>query len=212
MRTRTNGNRTRSGAASVVALATATLMLTACERAEVTPTPAESSTAAQAAAAPEAARVGAAGSGCEMPVTFGIAAAWQPKAVTVAPGDPLAELARQGPVTMVCEIDAKPAGNIGFLRVYTGDAGELRPILEAFIGADAREPVFTEVRVGDRAGLEVVYQTKSELDDALERERAFAVATARGVVVVSLDSMDSAEHEAMLPAYELAKRSLTVSG
>jgi hypothetical protein len=203
---------------SVVALIASTLALTACGDTGAPPAAPDAAAPGAAAqpttrsVAPEAARLGAEGSACELPVTFGIAESWKPKAVTVAPDDPLAELARQGPLTMVCEVDAKPAGNIGFLRVWTGAARTLRPSLEGFIGADAREPVFTELRIGGRPGLEVVYQEKSQLDDGTDRERAFAVEAAQGIVVVSLDSLDSEEHEAMLPAYELAKSTLTVAG
>lgn len=145
-----------------------------------------------------------------MPVTFDLAESWKPKAVTVEPDDPLAELARRGPLTMVCEIDAKPAGNIGFLRVWAGEKSELRPSLEAFIGTEASQPVFTELRINDRAAVEVVYQEKDELDDTMNEERAFAVETAQGIAAISLDSFDTEEHKSMLPAYELAKKSLTV--
>ncbi|MEU7909336.1 lipoprotein [Actinoplanes sp. NPDC049118] len=192
-------------------LAAAVLALTACDRGNAETPQTAPSKAEQRPAAPEAARIGAAGSACEMPVAFGLAESWKPKPVTVAAGDPLSELARRGPLTMVCEIDAKPAGNIGYLRVWTGDKGELRPTLEAFIGTNAREPVFTELRIGGSPALEVVYQEKSQLDDTMEQERAFAVETAQGVAAVSLDSFDSSEHDAMLPAYELAKNSLTRS-
>jgi hypothetical protein len=182
----------------------------ACERADGAD-PKTAPGGAGQPAAPEAARVGAAGSGCELPVTFGLAESWKPKAVAIEPDNPLADLARKGPLTMVCEIDAKPAGNIGFLRVWTGEKGELRQNLDAFIGTNAREPVFTELRVNDRPAVEVTYREKSQLDDTLELERAFAVETAQGIAAVSLDSFDSEEHKAMLPAYELAKTTLTVT-
>ena len=146
-----------------------------------------------------------------MPVTFGLAESWKPKPVTIAPDNPLADLARRGPLTMVCEIDAKPAGDIGFLRVWTADGGELRPALQALIGTNALEPVFTESRLNDRPALEVAYQQKSQVDDAINPKRAFAVETADGIAAVSLDSFDTAEHQAMLPAYELAKTTLTVT-
>lgn len=184
-------------------LAATALLLTACESAG-----AEQPSAAQSPAQQPAPRVGE----CDMPVTFRLAESWTPKPVRVEPDDPLAELTRRGPLTMVCEIDAKPAGNIGFLRVWTGAKGEPRASLTAFIGKDAREPVFTELRVGDRPAVEVVYQQKSQLDDEVEQERAFVVMTGQGLAAVSLDSFDSEEHEEMLPAYELAKSSLSVTG
>ncbi|WP_197701764.1 lipoprotein [Micromonospora echinospora] len=207
MTIRTYGGRT----VSVVALVAATLALTGCGQDDAADPKAAPGTTAQSTnppAVPEGARVGAPGSACDMPVTFALAESWKPKAVTVAPDNPLAELARRGPLTMVCEIDAKPAGNIGFLRVWTGEGDRLRPSLEAFIGADAHEPTYTELRVGDRPALEVAYQEKSQLDDTMEPERVFAVQTPQGIVAVSLDSFGSDEHTAMLPAYELAKSSL----
>ncbi|WDZ84858.1 lipoprotein [Micromonospora cathayae] len=213
MRTETLAGRSPYRALSATVLAAATLALTACGGAEVAAPPQDPSAGASTqAGAAEAARIGAAGSGCELPVTFGLAESWQAEAVApMAPDDPLAELARRGPLTMVCEIDAKPAGNIGFLRVWTGDGGQARASLEAFLGTEAREPAYTELRIGDRPAVEVTYQTKSALDDGMKPERAFAVQTARGIVAVSLDSADSEEHTEMLPAYELAKRTLTVT-
>jgi hypothetical protein len=197
-------------------VAASALALTACARGEAPqaqPTWVEQSAApsAEPAAAPSAARIGAAGSACEMPVSFELAESWKPKAVTIKAGDPLAELGRRGPLTMVCEIDAKPAGNIGFLRVWTGGESELRASLTAFIGKGAREPVFTELRIGDRPALEVVYQQKDPLSEAMDEERAFAVETTKGIAAISLDSLDSEEHKSMLPAYELARSSLTAT-
>jgi len=202
VRSDTNKRRFPRYAASVAVLA---LTLAACERADE---PAPNGTAAPAA--PEAFRIGAAGSACELPVTLGIAESWKPKPVTVAPADPLADLARRGPLTLVCEIDAKPAGSIGFLRVWTGPDAGLRPNLQTFIGTGARAPIFTELRINDHPAVEVVYQTKGESDDELEQERAFAVETGDGMVAVSLESLDNEEYQAMLPAYDLARTSLTV--
>jgi hypothetical protein len=197
MRSGTHRGRT----AIITALAAAALAPTACASADAEPDQA-------AAAGP---RVGAADSACRLPVTFGIAESWTAKPVTIKADDPLAELARKGPLTMVCEIDAKPAGNIGFLRVWTGGKGELRESLAAFIGTDAREAAYTELKIDGRAAVEVVYQQKSQVDEEMEQERAFAVETAEGMAAVSLDSFDSDEHAAMLPAYELAKSSLTLT-
>lgn len=47
--------------------------------------------------------------------------------------------------------------------------------------------------------------------DAMDPERAFAVETGQGIAAISLDSLDSEEHKSMLPAYELAKNSLTLT-
>ncbi|MDR6976033.1 hypothetical protein J2X68_002721 [Streptomyces sp. 3330] len=164
--------------------------------------------------------VGASGSACELPVTFDVAEFWKAEAVdaggaTAATGD-LADLAdaflRQGPVTMACEVDAKPAGKIGFLRVWTGEPGDTdaRAVLEDFVAAEqgASGARYSTVKAGDLTGAEVAYVTTSELLDETKKEHALAVTTPEGPVVLHLGGMDTAEHEAMLPAYELAKSTL----
>ncbi|MFE7403558.1 lipoprotein [Streptomyces sp. NPDC057557] len=157
--------------------------------------------------------VGGSGSACPLPVTFDLAASWKPKAVDVDPDSELgAALGVQGQVTMVCEIDAKPAGNIGYLRVWQGKKSDRTPrqVLEAFIADEdgAGKVTYTGTTAGDLAAAEVGYTVRSKLLDELKKERAFAVTTPDGPVVVHLGGMDSEEHEAMLPAYELARKSL----
>ena len=190
------------------------LFVGACQGKDAAESPkdAGSPKAAERPKAAEAGRVGTAASGCALPVTFGLAEDWKPKAVTIAGDELLAELAQQGPLTMACEIDAKPAGLIGFLRVWTGKSGDPRANLTAFIGKDALKPAFTEMQIGGRPAVEVVYEKKSQLDDAIEPEQAFVVETGQGLLAVSVDSFDSGEHKDMLPAYELAKSSLEVTG
>ncbi|MFJ1807162.1 MULTISPECIES: lipoprotein [unclassified Streptomyces] len=164
--------------------------------------------------------IGAPGSACELPVTFDIAEFWKAEAVdaqeeTAATGDP-ADLAdaflRQGPVTMACEVDAKPAGKIGFLRVWTGEPGDAdaRAVLEGFVAAEkqASGAKYRTFEAGDITGTEVEYVTTSELLEETKKEHALAVTTSGGPVVLHLGGMDTAEHEAMLPAYELAKSTL----
>ncbi|MFK0185927.1 lipoprotein [Streptomyces rubiginosohelvolus] len=169
---------------------------------------------AEAAVAAKGGRLGGAGSACELPVTFDLAARWKPKAIELEPDSILADLAEQGTVKMVCEIDAKPAGNIGFLRVWRGEASEDDPqaVLKAFVEDDpnASEAAYTQVKAGALAAAEVGYTVHSELMDESKQERAFAVITPDGPVVVHLGGLDSDEHTAMLPAFELAKRSLTL--
>ncbi|MFE7839236.1 lipoprotein [Streptomyces sp. NPDC057474] len=175
--------------------------------------------------------VGAAGSACELPVTFDTAEKWQPEAVeTEAPGggsgseeDELAaELAEgllhQGPFTAACEIDAKPAGNIGFIRVWTGEAGakdgDAEALLKEFVAAEgntskARYSEFTSD--ADVSGTEVEYLYTSDALEETKKERAFVTVTPDGPVVVHLGGFDTQEHEEMLPAYELAKRTLSTA-
>ncbi|KUL69130.1 MULTISPECIES: lipoprotein [unclassified Streptomyces] len=168
--------------------------------------------------------VGAAGSACELPVTFDVAASWEPKAVDAEPAGGDDELAReladallhQGPVTAACEIDAKPAGNIGFLRVWTGepgDAADARSVLKEFVAAEtgAGKAAYRAFEAADGVtGAEVTYQYTSKTLGETKEERALAVTTKRGPVVLHLGGMDTEEHRAMLPAYELAKRTLRV--
>ncbi|MFF3792738.1 lipoprotein [Streptomyces sp. NPDC001981] len=167
------------------------------------------------AAAPSATKggsVGGSGSACALPVTFDLAASWKPEAVRLGEDDALNELVRQGPVTLVCEIDAKPAGSIGFLRVWTGDRTDRTPrqVLEAFLADEpnAGKITYTDTEAGTLHATEVGYTVGGELLDGPQKKRAFAVSTPRGPVVVHLGGLDSEEHEEMLPAYELAKRTV----
>jgi hypothetical protein len=168
-------------------------------------------------------RIGTADSACELPVTFDVASDWEAEAVEGPAGgsggadsesaEAVADaLLHQGPVTAVCEIDAKPAGHIGFLRVWTGKpgAGDARTVLEDFVAAEdgANGAKYRAFTGGGLDGAEVTYRYTSELLDETKKERALAVATPDGPVVLHLGGMDSEEHEAMLPAYELAKRTL----
>jgi Uncharacterised lipoprotein len=148
--------------------------------------------------------IGTAGSACELPVTFDIAKSWKAEAVEA----PLS----QGPVSLACEIDAKPAGNIGFLRVWAGKSGDAdtRTVLEAFVAAEdgVTKEKYRTFTSGGVSGVEVEYLYSSELLEETKKESAFAVTTADGPVVVHLGGLDTEEHEEMLPAYELARRTL----
>ncbi|MFF8990614.1 lipoprotein [Streptomyces sp. NPDC014983] len=165
--------------------------------------------------------LGAAGSPCALPVRFDLAKGWQARPIDAtqgavgSDGDLGAALLRQGPVTAACEIDSKPAGHIGFLRVWTGRAGGADPrgVLRGFVAAEGdvgaeRYRAFTTG--GGVHGVEVEYSFTSELLGTTKKESAFAVGTPGGPVVVHLGGIDTEEHDAMLPAYELAKRTLRV--
>ncbi|WP_326697966.1 lipoprotein [Streptomyces sp. NBC_01754] len=158
--------------------------------------------------------LGGPGSACPLPVTFDLAKDWKPQAVEVEPGSGAAELAEQGTVTLVCEIDAKPAGNIGYLRVWAGteSGGDPRATLEAFVADEPNtvEAAYERTRAGSAAAVEVTYTVRDELLDGSKTERAFAVSTPEGPVVVHLGGLDPEEHRQMLPAYELAKKSLAL--
>ncbi|KUO14682.1 lipoprotein [Streptomyces dysideae] len=180
-----------------------------------------SGTASAGAAVGKGGTLGGDGSACELPVAFDTAEGWTAEAVDAQAGQDAADelarevadaLLRQGPVTAACEIDAKPAGHIGFLRVWTGEPGDddARAVLKAFVGAESNVSgeTYRTFTAGELAGVEVEYLTTSKILEETKTERALAVTTARGPVVLHLGGLDSEEHEAMLPAYELAKRTL----
>ncbi|MFF9151486.1 lipoprotein [Streptomyces sp. NPDC014846] len=174
--------------------------------------------------------IGAAGSPCELPVSFGLAKDWKPEAIDAEAqsakaskgsdddlSGALAEsFLRQGPVTAACEIDAKPAGNIGFLRVWTGKKGDADAggVLRAFVAAEdnVSKAKYHSFRTGGGvSAVEVEYLYTSKLLDETKKESAFAVATPDGPVVLHLGGMDTEEHEAMRPAYDLAKQTLELA-
>ncbi|GAA2736847.1 lipoprotein [Streptomyces nogalater] len=190
----------------------------------------------KAAAADRGGTVGPAGSACELPVSFGIAKDWKPKSIDAdkelsqvsegedggngEDGDLAGELAeallRQGPVTAACEIDAKPSGNIGFLRVWKGRPGDADAggVLRAFVAAekDVDKAEYHSFKTGGGvAAVEVEYLKTNKLLEETKEESAFAVGTPDGPVVLHLGGLDTREHEEMLPAYDLAKRTLTLS-
>ncbi|MFD0370319.1 lipoprotein [Streptomyces sp. NPDC059071] len=219
--------------AASVALLTAGLLLTGCgtetdpagpstpasgaKSSAAAPDARSSAPAKGAAAAAPAGALGGAGTDCVLPVTFSLAADWKPKAIDAPANAEVADLLeglyRQGPATAVCEVDAKPAGNIGFLRVWTAPKGSVRGTLEAFVKAEdgSRGAVYAETKAGTLPAVEVTYAVHSEVMEETSDKRALAVATPGGVVIVHLGGLDSEEHRAMLPAYELAKSTLKVS-
>ncbi|MFF8603632.1 lipoprotein [Streptomyces sp. NPDC015232] len=214
----------RVRAAVPAALLAAGLLLTGCGTGTgqgPAAAPAQRSTAPTEAAAPTgpgtaapAGTVGGPGSPCALPVSFALAEGWEPEAVEPAADPDLAALTRQGPATLRCEVDAKPAGHIGFLRVWTVPEGRARAALDAFVTAEkgARGAVFSGVGAGPLPAVQTVYQVHAELTGGTKTERAFAVGTADGgVVIVHLGGLDTEEHEAMRPAYELARSTLRAS-
>ena len=178
------------------------------------PTGDPSSAAATAPGGVVAGAVGARGSGCELPITFSVAEKWKPKAVEVAEDDPLAELTRKGPLRMACEIDGKPAGHLGFIRVWVDPdaAGDARAALQPMLtGEKTRKVAWKPFTAGGREATEVSFEQYRELTEEYAPRRAFAVVTPAGAAVVELGGLDAEEHAAMLPAYELARGSVAVT-
>ncbi|MGW0916280.1 lipoprotein [Streptomyces sp. NPDC002784] len=178
------------------------------------PSDGSSATRAAAAAVRSGGSVGGAGSPCALPVTFDIAEEWTAEAV--GDDEVSQEIAdavlRQGPVALVCEVDAKPAGSIGFLRAWTGEPGadDARTVLEAFVAAQGgvSKEKYGAFTAGGLTGAEVTYRYSDEFLAESKEERALAVTTAQGPVVLHLGGLDTEEHRAMLPAYELARKTL----
>ncbi|MFF9765610.1 lipoprotein [Streptomyces sp. NPDC014636] len=187
-------------------------------------------TAAEGTAAARGGTIGPAGSACELPVRFDIAKHWKAESIDAEKepatsgkgedGDLSGALAdallRQGPVTAACEIDAKPAGNIGYLRVWTGKTGDADAgsVLRRFVAAEdnvSKAKYHSFKTGGGLAAVEAEYLYTSKLLEETKKESAFAVSTPDGPVVLHLGGMDTEEHEEMRPAYDLAKRTLTLS-
>ncbi|MFE6060881.1 lipoprotein [Streptomyces sp. NPDC056431] len=171
-----------------------------------TPTAATKAPAAAAAAL----TVGGPGTACALPVSFGVAEKWTPKAIEDPENPEFAALTRQGPATVRCEVDAKPAGHVGFLRVWTAGKGSAKAVLEGFVKAEQNTSKVTYKESGSGAGpvTEVTYTVYNKLMEESKEERAFAVSTPKGTVIVHLGGLDTAEHRAMIPAYELARSTL----
>ncbi|MFP3989056.1 lipoprotein [Streptomyces sp. E11-3] len=213
--------RVRGRCSAVVAALAAAGLLTACSSGsddsksdgEKSSPNASASTSASPEAVAKGGTVGAKDSACPLPVTFDFAEKWKPKAV-VLEGSELDVLGKQGTVELTCEIDAKPAGNIGFLRVWTSDAKDDTPreVLEAFV-ADKRttkQVKYRDTKAGDLTAVEVTYLYASEALDETKKERALAVSTPSGPLVLDLGGLDTQEHEEMLPAYRLAQETMSV--
>lgn len=172
-----------------------------------TAAPATEGTKDAKAAAPSGATLGGAGSACALPVSFALAEEWEPEAIEDPENPEFAALTRQGPATVRCEVDAKPAGHVGYLRVWTAGKAPARAALEGFVKAEEKSTgvTYRETKAGALPAIEVTYTVADELLEEPKEERAFAVATPKGTVIVHLGGLDTAEHRAMLPAYELAK-------
>lgn len=199
----------RTTVTAALALLTAGL-LTACGTQQEPAAPAAVPAAPKATAAPAAVpagSLGGTGTACALPVSFTLAEGWAPQAVKDPENPEFAALTRQGPATARCEVDAKPAGNIGYLRVWTAPKSPARTALEGFVKAErgVKGAGYKDVRAGSLAAVEVTYTVHSEALDETKPERAFAVETPKGTVIVHLGGLDAEEHTAMLPAYELAR-------
>ncbi|SNY07799.1 hypothetical protein SAMN05421748_101814 [Paractinoplanes atraurantiacus] len=181
-----------------MAAAAAVALLGGCSGEQRDLPKAESDTWGDPPAAASAAKIGAPGSACPLPVTFDLAADWSPEGVEDGLFD-------QGGFALRCEIDAKPAGHLGFLRVWTGPGADSAAALETFVKAEQGTAAITDRRTRPhKLGTEATY-----MDVENERpERVLAVFTTQGIVILTLGGADTEEHKAMLPAYVLASRTI----
>lgn len=158
-------------------------------------------------AAASSATLGSTGSGCVLPVTFDLARDWKPAAVEEGLGD-------QGRFTLSCEVDAKPAGRVGFLRVWTAKASDLdaKSAVQDFLKADRNVVEIVERPVpGARLkAVEATYLRDIPSLGVRKRERVLGVVTPTVHVVIVVSGLDTAQYEGMLPAYLLARNTVTL--
>ncbi|MFE7516925.1 lipoprotein [Streptomyces sp. NPDC057540] len=185
-------------------------LLTVCGTPTTTPepdAPARAGAPRKPSVPAAAGTLGGPGSACALPVSFALAEGWEPEAIE-DPEDPeFAALTRQGPATVRCEVDAKPSGHVGYLRVWTAPKGPARAALEGFVKAEKGSAAvsYRETTAGALPATEVTYTVRDGLTEESKEERAFAVSTPEATVIVHLGGLDTGEHRAMLPAYELAR-------
>ncbi|MDG4823861.1 lipoprotein [Asanoa sp. WMMD1127] len=136
------------------------------------------------------------GTACAIPATLSTAAAWTPK-------DASGVGFTEDGVTLRCEIDAKPAGVLGFIRVYTYEDGEARRALDTLLaipGFGGTATAERQVTIGGETGVEAAL--------AAEETGPGRVFAAGGVVLV-WRGLDEEEFASGLPAYVLARTSIT---
>jgi hypothetical protein len=145
-----------------------------------------------------ATKIGGSDTPCPLPVAMDVPDKWKPARLEI--GD-----LNQGGLDVLCEIDAKPAGAIGFIRVWVGPSAEPRQALAAYV-ADQTKVTDTQYRdtaVGQGSGAEATWLTEDT-----GRRRAFAMSTPLKTVLVTTGGIDDEEYQKMLPAFLLAKQSL----
>ncbi|WP_407285185.1 lipoprotein [Streptomyces sp. BP-8] len=165
-------------------------------------------------------KLGDKGTACDLPVHFILATSWKAQAITRATVKQMGPLGHQGPLTPACELDAKPAGHIGFLTVWSGTKGAAAPggtaraLVKEFVAAENFEShvTFRKVKAGGLSATEAGYTVTDLAAGEVRPERALAVMTKHGGVVLHLGGLNADEHKAMLPAFDLAKKSLGLTG
>ncbi|NDL58104.1 lipoprotein [Phytoactinopolyspora mesophila] len=145
---------------------------------------------------------------CDLPLTFDLAAQWTAEAV---PADSDFE---RGGFLPRCEIDAKPAGWIGYIRVWTGPGDDPQDALGFFLDGHPGEIEDAETRavdVGGTAAEEIHYVYHLAALDERKRQRALALPVTDGMAIITVSGLDTEEYEGMLPAYILARETIQLT-
>ncbi|MFJ8230341.1 lipoprotein [Streptomyces sp. NPDC094448] len=188
-----------------------------------------SATASDPAAAPrpdpavKVRQIGGKGGICALPFAFDVAADWKATPVKVAKGNELAEaFGMQGEAAILCELDARPSGNTGFIRFWepvangfanqTPNTASARDALDDFVADSGLEKLakvkYREVKAGSQQAVEVSYEGYDDFWEETEKERHLAVVTPDGIIVIEVGAQDDTDHDALLPEYERIKETL----
>ncbi|ASO19930.1 hypothetical protein FHR81_000389 [Actinoalloteichus hoggarensis] len=150
-------------------------------------------------------QVGDTGSPCPLPVTLTAARDWEVTDVTDL------QLVLHGLVPL-CELHGRHAGVFGSIRVNSpADPGlGAAAALDAYAAEEVEgRPEIAEVLVDGRPAVEMSLSRAGEWN---RTERALAVETEEGTIVITLTGLDQADFESSLPAYRLALNTLRVTG
>ncbi|BAL89328.1 hypothetical protein AMIS_41080 [Actinoplanes missouriensis 431] len=210
-----------AGAALMIMLVTGCSAGPPAQRAVATSVPAGGPSAAGPSTAPPGDD-----SQCDLPVTFDIADGWTTKAIDVSTisDKVLAGMFRTGPFDTICSVNGKPAGVDGFVRVYFSDigAGNPRDNLKVYVHTDTLGPLdevkyevraakYRDLTIAGTPAAEVTWNRRTIATKASTRYTAFSLDTPKGTVIVVLMPFTTKDYADVLPAYELARSTLTVN-
>ncbi|MBB5119535.1 lipoprotein [Streptomyces eurocidicus] len=161
-------------------------------------------------------RVGDAGSVCDLPMSFETAEGWTAKSMSAGDAAFLGSVTEHKSLKGTCELDTKERV-ISRMLVWTGPATDSSPrkVLETFMAEEQYlvESAYKDIKVGGLPAVEIVYKLNSPKLREDRQQRALALTTPKGVAVIQLRGFDTAEHQSMLPVFELAKKTMSaVSG
>ena len=163
--------------------------------------------------------------GCAMPIAFDFLPGWEAKPIDVSKLNSLqASFMRASAFDAVCSIDGKPAGKPGFVRVYASDVstGDRRDDIKAFVAAftvrngeapnyETRNVKYADITIAGKPAVEATWTRYDTTKESGSAYAAFTVGTPKGPVVVLEVPYTPAEKANVRPAYDLAKRTLTVN-